>query len=118
MFRLYIAGFILLLIAGLSASTYVMYLRMHAANLEAASAQEHLSQAVAVNKANAKAVRELELDRQIEKAATEKELAAAQQRATAIDSAKKELQNVPGASEKAPSYFDAVDDRLHKPAGS
>lgn len=105
MFRLYIAGAILVLIAGLSASTYIYYLKYQ-------NAGQRLEQALAVNRSNTKALRELRLDRQIEREITRKELEAAQSRAASIDSVKKDMQNVEGANDIVAPYFDELGDRL------
>jgi TRAP-type C4-dicarboxylate transport system substrate-binding protein len=80
--------------------------------LLADAARQELNQALTVNKQNAKALRELQLDRQIERELTRKEIEAAQRRAASIDQLKKDMQNVPGANDPVHPYFDELGDRL------
>lgn len=80
--------------------------------LLANKARQELSQAVVVNKQNAKIMREIKIDRQVEREITRKELEAAQKRATSIDNVKKDMQNVEGANDRVHPYFDELGDRL------
>lgn len=108
MVRLYIAGFILLLLAGLSASTYIFYLKWQVDG-------QRYEQVVGVNKANARAAKELREDLAAERAATEKELAATQQRATAIEGIKRDVDELPDAQKPAGAFFDGLSKRLRSP---
>jgi len=107
-YRLYIALGILALIAGLSASTYIYYLKYE-------NVGQKYEQVVEVNKANQKAVREMQLDKQVEQALTRKELEAAQQRAASLSQQIKDLQNAPDAQKPAGPFFDELGKRLQSP---
>lgn len=102
---LYIRLAILGLILGLGATAYIYYLKYQNVAIE-------LQQVERINKENARVMKELREDLAAERLATEKELAAAQKRATAVEEVKKELQNVPGASDTVHPYFDELGDRL------
>ena len=102
---LYIRLAILGLILGLGATAYIYYLKYQNVSIE-------LQQVERINKENARVMKELREDLAAERLATEKELAAAQKRATAVEEVKKELQNVPGANDRVHPYFDELGDRL------
>lgn len=105
MFGIKAIGVLVVLLAIVSGVAYTFYLK-------AEVAEQQLSIAVEVNKANARAAKELREDWALEKVETEKELAAAQQRATAIEKVKQELQNAPEANTPAGPFFDLLGERL------
>lgn len=102
---LYIRLAIFGLILGLGATAYIYYLKYQNVAVK-------LEQVERINKENARVMRELQIDMQIERELTKKELAEAQKRASAIDQVEKELQNVPGANDPVHPYFNELGDRL------
>lgn len=103
--KLIIAGAILLIIVGLSATAYIYYLK-------AKNAEQQLSIAVRVNEENTRIAKEIREDWALEKVETEKELAATQKRATAIEKVKQEIQNAPEANDPAGPFWDDLGERL------
>lgn len=102
---LYIRLGILALILGLGATAYIYYLKYE-------NAAQKMEQVIGVNKENTRIMKELREDIAAERLATEKELAAAQQRTTAIDDIKKEMEHAKGANDPVAPYFDELGDRL------
>lgn len=105
MFRIYAALAVLVLILGLAGTAYIYKLKYD-------NVGQQLEQAVEVNKANTRAAKELREDWAADKAATEKELAATQKRATAIEDIKRELENAPDAQSPAGPFWDELAKRL------
>ena len=105
MFRLYFAAGVVALILGLSATAYIYYLKYQ-------NIGQQLETALSVNQNNQRVVRELELDKQIEREITKKEIAATQKRATAIEDLLRKLQNAQGADDPVSPYFDELGDGL------
>lgn len=104
-------GVVILLLLAVSVG---LYWRAEAAVKDRIAAQLERDTAIAVNDRNTRTLRELRIDRQIERVLTQKEIEAAQRRATSIDKTKKEMQNVPGANDTVHPYFDELGDRLRK----
>lgn len=102
---LYFRLAILALILGLGATAYIYYLKYQ-------NVGQQLEQALEINKANTRVMKELREDVAAEKLATAKELAAAQKRATALDKQKEELDNAPDAQKPVGPFFDELGDRL------
>lgn len=107
---LYIRLGVLALIIGLGATAYIYYLKYQ-------NVGQKYEQVLQVNKNNQRVVKELIIDKQIERAITAKELAETQKRASAIDSIKKEMENAPGAQDLAGPYWDELGKRLQPSSG-
>lgn len=96
---------VLLLIIGLGATAYIYYLKYQ-------NVGQKYEQVLQVNKNNQRVVKELIIDKQIERAITAKELAETQKRASATDVIKREMENAPGAQDLAGPYWDELSKRL------
>jgi hypothetical protein len=99
-------------IAAMLLGLWVQHKDVKLARFQAEQAGVALKQAEAVNKSNTKALRDMQIDQQIDRIATERAIAVAQARHTKNEQAKQELKNAPGANDPAPVYFDAVGDKL------
>lgn len=105
MFRIYAALAVLVLILGLAGTAYIYKLKYD-------NVGQQLEQAVEVNKANTRAAKELREDWAAERQATEKELAATQKRAAAVEQIVKDMKNAPGAQDLAGPFWDELAKRL------
>jgi hypothetical protein len=105
---------LLALVAFLGAVGTALWYRSEAigATAEAKRIEKELSLAVEVNKKNTKTIADLKQKAEDDRRATEKEIAATQSRAAAIDEISKDMDNVQGANDPAGSYWDTYGDRL------
>jgi hypothetical protein len=108
----YIYGAALLAFLGLGCLT--LWYRAEAIQAEAAQerVEQELTKAVTANKKNQQTISTLQKRAAEERAATEKEIAASQSRDTAIDTIRKDMDNVEGASALAGPYWDAFGEQL------
>jgi hypothetical protein len=108
----YIYAGIGVLIVSLGLACTYLYQRSEIAVLEKEKAYSELQKAVAVNEQNSKTIATLKRRAEQERVATEKEIAASQERNTAIEQIRKDMDNVEGANDPAGSYWDAFSERL------
>lgn len=80
-------------------------------------AEEHLAQAVAVNRANSKTLRELRLDVQFEREVTAHEMKKAADRLAASQKLIREMRDVPGYDAPAGAVWDEYARRLRQHDG-
>jgi len=107
---------LLALVAFLGAVGTALWYRSEAiqATAEVKRVEKALSLAVETNKKQSATIKRMEKQAAEERKATEKEIAEAQKRATAIDEIKKDMDNVQGANDPAGPYWDALGERLRK----
>lgn len=111
--KLAIAAIVAIGFLALGAYAYVMKLQRDVAYADVAAVTVELDKAVGVNKRNAKVIIEIQEDLRKQRVATEKEIAESRVRDSAIDSVKKEMDNVEGANDRAGPYWDELSKRLH-----
>lgn len=105
---------ILALFIALVAGNVYFWQRSEIAVKDKQLVEKELSKVVDVNKENTKTIQRLETAAKEERQATEKEIADTQQRASALGEIKKDMENVPGANEKAGAFWDAFSERLQR----
>lgn len=115
---MYIRLAILALILGLGLSCWALWNRSQLAVERQHAAEAQLERAVAVNRVNAKAMRELQIDIQIERDITAEEIKQAADRLTASNKLIKEMRNVPGANDPAGAFWDEYSRRLRASNGN